>query len=269
MRNWRRLLIAVLGSLVFCWSLAPAYAEDDADLAKKLANPIAALISVPIQYNYDQNFGTDDNGSKNVTNIQPVVPISLTEELNVISRTILPVVGEHNVPDATSAAGIGDIIQSFFFSPKAPTSGGLIWGAGPVFLVPTASDDLLGGEKWGIGPTFVGLKQEGPWTYGLLANHIWSFAGSGNRYDVSATFIQPFLSYITSTKTTFSVTTESTYDWESDQWSIPVNFVVNQLLKIGDQPTQIGAGPRFWLESPDGGPEGWGARAVFTMLFPK
>ena len=166
-------------------------------------------------------------------------------------------------------SGIGDVVQSFFFSPKQPTSSGLIWGVGPVLLLNTASDDALGADKWGVGPTAVVLKQEGQWTYGMLANHIESFAGNDNRGDVSATFFQPFLSYITPRKTTFGLSVESTYDWEAEQWSIPVNFTVNQLLKVGNQLLQVGGGVRYWADSPEQGPEDWGIRLQLTLLFPK
>ena len=166
-------------------------------------------------------------------------------------------------------SGIGDIVQSFFFSPKKPTPRGMIWGIGPVIMLPTASDEMLGTEKWGIGPTGVALKQSGPWTYGALVNHIESFAGDDDRADVSATFIQPFLTYITKTKTTFALNTESTYDWENEEWSVPINFNILQLLKIGPQIIQIGVGARYWVDSPDNGPEGWGARIQLTFLFPK
>ena len=135
--------------------------------------------------------------------------------------------------------------------------------------VPTATDTVLGGEQWGAGPTAVALRQRGPWTYGVLANHIASFAGDDDRADINATFLQPFVSYITKTKTTIGLSAESTYDWENDQWSIPVNFTVNQLLKIGDQPIQVGAGVRYWAESAAQGPEGWGFRFQVTLLFPK
>ena len=142
-------------------------------------------------------------------------------------------------------------------------------GGGPVLLLPTASDDMLGGEQWGVGPTFVALKQNGPWTTGLLVNHIASFAGDDARSDVNATFLQPFVSYITETKTTIGLSSEATFDWESDQWSVPINFTVSQLLKIGSQPIQIGAGVRYWAESPDNGPDDWGFRLQVTFLFPK
>ena len=151
-------------------------------------------------------------------------------------------------------------------SPKSTDP--FIWGVGPAFLIPTATDDLLGGGKWGAGPTGVILKQTGPWTCGVLANQIWSFAGSDNREDVNATFIQPFLSYTTKSATTFTVNSESTYDWPGRQWTVPFNAGVSQLLKLGDQPVSIGLMGTWFAEAPSGAPD-WGIRFVFTFLFPK
>jgi hypothetical protein len=239
------------------------------NLAKKLANPVAALISVPFQFNYDENIGPEEKGSAWRLNIQPVIPFSLTENWNLVSRTILPVLWQNDIaPGVDDESGLGDTTQSLFLSPKQHTSGGFTWGVGPVFLLPTASDDLLGGEKWGAGPTGVALVQRGPWTVGILANHIWSFAGDDDRQDVSSTLLQPFLSYVTKTKTTFSLNTESTYDWEAEEWSVPIHAVVSQLLKVGKLPVQLGAGVRYWADSTDDGPEGWGARVVVTFLLP-
>jgi hypothetical protein len=264
--------------LVLLSLLAPAGAlgqsadggDEAANLARQLANPVAALISVPIQANYDENFGLDDKGSVLRINVQPVIPFSLNDDWNLISRTIVPVIDQNDFPSpGVSEFGVGDTVQSLFFSPKAPTDSGWIWGAGPVLLLPTATDEVLGAEKWGIGPTAVVLKQQGPWTYGALANHIESFAGESSRADVSATFLQPFLTYITATKTTIALNTESTYDWNNEQWSIPVNFTVSQLLRLGNQMVSVGGGVRYWAETPAAGPEEWGFRLVFTLLYPR
>jgi len=249
---------------------APSGDSSAADLAKKLSNPIASLISVPFQFNFDQNIGPNDDGERYQLNVQPVIPISLNEEWNLISRTIVPIIYQDDIaPRAGSQFGFGDITQSLFFSPKAPTSKGVIWGAGPVFLLPTATDDLLGTEKWGVGPTFVALKQDKGWTYGALLNHIWSVGGDSDRADVNSTFIQPFVSYTTADAWTFGLNTEMSYNWETDDWSVPVNLTASKLIRLGDQPVQIGGGVRYWAESTPGGPEEIGFRVFVTLLFPK
>ena len=244
--------------------------DSDAELAKKLANPVASLISVPMQLNYDEKIGPGRDGKRSTLNIQPVVPFDIAPEWNLISRTILPLIDQKDIfPGAGSQSGVGDVTQSLFFSPKNTTSGGWIWGAGPVLLLPTGSDSLLTADKWGVGPTGVVLKQVGPWTYGALANHIWSVAGDADRADISATFVQPFVSYITSSKTTFAFTTETVHDWKRNQWTVPLNFTVSQLLRVGRLPLSVSAGVRYWAESPEVGPHGWGFRLQSTFLFPK
>jgi hypothetical protein len=251
--------------------VVPAWAEEDADqtaeLAKKLSNPIANLISVPIENNLDFGIGPAD-AKKNTVNIQPVIPFSLNQNWNLITRTIVPVIyAEAPVAGRDSTTGLGDIVQSFFLSPKESIGGWLI-GGGPVLLYPSATDKVLGGEKWGTGPTAVLLKQQNGWTYGILANHIWSYAGKSDRSDIDATFLQPFLAYQTKSYTTLGVNTESTYDWKSKQWIVPVNLSVSQMLKIGGMPISFKVGGRVYADKPDGGPD-WGLRFGVTFLFPK
>ena len=247
--------------------------SDEADLAKKLQNPVASLISVPIQNNWDFGIGTA-NAMKYTANIQPVVPLSISENWNLIIRTILPVIYQEatdNSPGAPASvgkshAGLGDTTQSFFFSPKNPVDGWIL-GAGPAGFYPTATTDYLGGGKWGAGPTVVALQQRNGFTYGILANQIWSFAGQENRQNINSTFIQPFVSFTTKTYTTFAVNTETTYDWQAEHATVPMNVTIQQLIKIGKQPIAIQAGYRYYIEKPDGGPD-WGLRFTITFLFP-
>lgn len=242
--------------------------NDLTDLAEKLSNPVAALISVPFQNNFDFGGGPHNNGFRYTLNFQPVVPISLTTNWNLISRTILPFISQDKMVGDGSQTGLGDITQSLFFSPKQPMGGGWIWGAGPALLIPTATDDALGTGKFGIGPTAVLLKQQNGWTYGALVNHIWSVAGDSGRDDVNSTFLQPFLSYTTRTQTSFTLNTESSYDWEHSQWTVPINVMVAQLVKIGKMPVQFQIGAKGYAEGPSGAPQ-WGIRFGIVLLFPK
>jgi hypothetical protein len=125
-----------------------------------------------------------------------------------------------------------------------------------VFLIPTGTDSLLTAGKLGLGPTGVALAQEGPWTLGFLFNHIWSVAGWESRPHLNNTFLQPFFSYTTKDAWTFTVNTETTYDWRGEDWSVPLNFLLSKLTKIGDQPVQFQVGPRYWAESPQSGAHG-------------
>jgi hypothetical protein len=262
-------ILKILAAVVLLVQATISVAEDSqAELAKKLSNPVADLISVPIQYNHDDGFGPN-NAGRNITNIQPVIPIELNSETNIISRTILPVVNYGDpAPGVNGQSGIGDTLQSFFYSPKALTENGWVWGAGVAIQAPTANKKELGSGKWSAGPTAVLLKQSNGWTRGILWNHLDSFAGQDDRNYVSATYLQPFLTYTTHTHTTFSLNTESTYNEHEAEWTVPINLGVAQLVKIGGQPVQFQIGYRKYVTNPTDTPE-HGIRAQVTFLFPK
>ncbi len=241
--------------------------DDSAALSKKLANPVSSLISFPIQTNFDFGMGTG-SGWRMTTNVQPVIPISLNKEWNLISRTIIPIIHQGNVvAQGTGQTGLGDTVQSIFISPNKTEP--FIWGLGPAILVPTATNQFLGSKQLGLGPTAVVLKQEGPWTIGALWNHIWRVAGGSGRPRVNADFIQPFLTYSTKDGWSYALNTESTYDWTGNHWAVPIHFQVSKIVRFGKQPVSFGGALRCWATSPNGGPEGCGLRIVVTGLFPK
>ncbi|HMK39763.1 MAG TPA: transporter [Bacteroidota bacterium] len=237
-----------------------------AELVKKLQNPLANLISLPVQNDWDFNIGPAKAMHYNA-NVQPVIPISLSEDWLLITRTIVPVVyRESPLPGSKNKTGVGDILQSLFLSPTNQVSGWIV-GAGAALLYPGASDAVLGMKKWGAGPTVVALRQGKGFTFGALVNRVWSYAGWGNT-PVDASYLQPFGSVTLKSYTTFGFDTESTYDREHRQWTVALNTMVSQLFKIGGQPLQFSVGARYYADKPVGGPN-WGIRSNITLLFPE
>lgn len=249
---------------------APDEANDDQAIAKKLSNPIASLVSVPFQFNYDEGFNRLGTGKRLNLNVQPVIPIELSSEWNLISRTIMPFNwSDDMLTNSGSITGMGDTVQSFFLTPSKAMNG-ISWGLGPVFLLPTGTSDVYTSHEWGAGPTGVILKESGPWMYGALVNHIWSFANTGTpAHDINATFMQPFIVYTTPDAWTYAVNTETTYDWNAEEWQVPVNATVSKVVKIGSQRVSLSAGARYYITSPDAAADGWGGRFGITFLFPK
>ena len=258
-------------ALALAATRAHAADQADAELAKQLANPVASLITVPFQQNLDCCFGPL-NGARYTLNIQPVIPFALSGDWNLITRTIVPVIHQNRTsPAGGDATGLGDITQSFFFSPK--TGHGLILAAGPVILWPTGTSDL-GSGKWGAGPTaLIAQQTEGGYIFGVLANHVWSVADAGgsNRPDVSSTFIQPFVSWTSRTATTVNIDAESTYNWRDGQWSIPLNLTVSHLYRLGSQRVSLGGAVRIYVARDAVAPAdpAWGLRFTATLLFPE
>ena len=221
MKRVRFLVFAVL-CLMALSNAAQAHVGSDAELAKKLANPISSLISVPLQYNHDCCFGPLE-AERHLLNIQPVIPTKLNLNWNLIVRTILPVVSlQAPALGLDDTFGLSDTLQSFFVSPSN-TPGGVTWGVGPAIQWPTGTDPLIDSGKWAAGPTAAILKQQSGWTYGILANQIWSFADAGgpnHRPEVNQAFIQPFLASWKDS-TTLTLNPESYYYWRTESGAFP------------------------------------------------
>jgi hypothetical protein len=241
-------------------------APSASELAKQTQNPIASLISFPIQGNWDMGVG-DRHATSTLVNVQPVMPFGISKSTNVILRVIMPLTSQPLDAGGSRTNGLGDVVLSTFFSPAAPAR--VIWGAGPVMLLPTATNGALGTEKFGVGPTAVVLTQPGHWTIGILANHIWSTSGASDREDVNTTYLQPFLNYNLGSGLAVGVSAEATGNWEADDetWSGPLLFQVSKVAVLGKRPVNfmMAAGPSL---GPDAGPD-WRFRFQANFLFPR
>ena len=269
-------VVALFVSLV----VSQVRAQDATELAKKTQNPVADLISVPLQSNF--NFGA---GSKDkmiyILNVQPVIPFHLTEDWNLITRVITPIINQPSLfSGMSSATGLGDINPSFFLSPAKPA--GLIWGIGPTFTLPTASDRLLGAGKWSMGPAGVALTMQGPWVIGALLNNQWSFAGWGDK-SVNAMLLQPIVNYNLPEGWYLTSSPIITANWKADRagdvWTVPLGGGVGKLFRLGQilplqgnplakLPINAQLAAFGNLAKPEFGPD-WQLRFQIQFLFPK
>jgi hypothetical protein len=268
-------LAASLVGVTSANALAAEAKNDQQELATKLANPIASLVSVPLQFNYSDGYGTAD-GDQWLLNVQPVIPFRLNDDWSLVTRTIVPIISQDNVAGLSGDQfGLGDTLQSFFFVPT-PTStelGIVTWGAGPAVTWPTSTDKLLGLGTWGLGPTAVALVQKkvgtGNLTWGGLVSQQWGIAKTrSSAPDLNYTFLQPFLAYTTKDAWTYTLNTESNYNWTSDDWTVPINVAIAKLVRFGKLPVQIQGGVGYYATSPDSGPDGWKGRFQVTFLLP-
>ncbi len=250
-----------------------AKTADDADsaeaLAKQTQNPVADLISVPFQNNF--NFGTGPNNAvQYVLNFQPVIPITLNKDWNLITRTILPTINAPSpAPGIRSAFGLGDLNPTFFLAPASGEK--FIWGVGPTFTFPTATDPLLGAGKWSAGPAVVALTMQGHWVIGALANNQWSFAGWGDR-SVNQMLIQPFINYNLPHAWYLTSAPIITANWEArqrDMWTVPIGAGIGKIIRLGKLPINVQLGAYYNVVTPRTLGSDWQLRFQFQFLFPK
>lgn len=270
MREERSWLGKVVVGVVVFLALSPVGKADEtsaADLAKAAQNPLASMISLPFQNNTNTNFGPEEK-TQNILNIQPVWPIDWNDNWNFITRTIIPVESQPATKAGDSRKnGLGDISFTGFFSPKE--SGKWIWGAGPVALLPTGSDDLTK-DKWGLGPSAVALTFNGPWVYGGLISNVWSVSGSGAQ-DINLMTLQPFLNYNLPGGRYFTSSPVITANWEKDsgeQWTVPVGLGYGKIFKLGNAPVNGQISLYHNVQAPTGQAD-WQLRLQLQFMFPK
>jgi hypothetical protein len=250
----------------------PTAAEDQDQLRKEAQNPVASLISVPIQENFNFNISPGDR-TQNVMNIQPVIPERLSAGWNVITRVIAPIVYQPIPPEpgqvpSQGVYGLGDFNPTFFISPSKPSK--LIWGIGPTMILPTGTSQFLGQGKWSMGPALVLVTQPKNWTLGVLMNNVWSFAGQSSRQDVDQFLLQYFINY--NLKKGYFITWQPTLtaNWEVSQpyrWTVPFGGGLGRITKLGNQPVNLSL--QFYgnpIRPPGTSP--WGMRLQIAFLFP-
>lgn len=243
--------------------------QEQQELAKKLNNPVASLITIPMEYNKDANIGPNETGEQESIKFTPVIPFELSDNWDLISRTIVSYV-DQDIPEyGLDENGWSDIALALYFTPKELGKGGIIWGVGPLLLLDTATEDSLGAGKWGLGPAGVLLKQSGPWSVGALGHYLTDVAGDDDRADVEQIFLQPFLSYNFSPKTSVTLQTEITRNLDTHDTGAFALFQANRTFKLGSQLMQGRIGVRHWYERMDFGPDSTELNLRLTLIFPR
>ncbi len=270
-RRWRWCLKYV--KLFFAISLlfivnTNVFAKTDKEIAKTLENPISTLVRVPIQLDYNRNIGIKDEGHSIILNIYPVIPFSINKNWTIVTRTSFAITHQKEIsPDSGIQNGFEDIDSSIFIAPNSAFIEGTKFGFGPIISIPAATDKLLGSGKWELGPTIIFIKQDKAWTYGIRANHLWSVAGDNDREKVSTSLLQPMLSYTTNSAISFSLKSETKYNWVAKNWTVPINLLISRVSKINEKRIKASIGLRYWAKTTDTSPEGFGVRTQITFMF--
>lgn len=268
-------LVAILSaSAAFAQEAKPSNAPaasgdiDKVGIAKKLANPIANMISVPLQYEFSRGVGRNQAGSEQTLLFQPVMPFNLGGGDTFIVRPIVAGVREVSVQGASgqpfSGYGIASVTVESFYAPN--TNSSWIWGVGPYAVSPSGNSGKFGSQQTGLGATGVVLNRAGPWTYGLLGYQSWSVGGNPAFGTQNNLYGQPFLAYTTKEAWTFTTNMEALYNHDTRRTSNPLYAGVSKLTVIDGLPFSFSAGPMYYVSNTPGGPSGWGARATVTLV---
>ncbi len=261
-------MIKKLTSTILCLGALAYAGSSNSQLATKLTNPVADMISVPFQFNYATGMGGHD-GSQTLLNFQPVIPFHLNEDWNLITRMVMPIIAQSDVTALNeSQTFIGDSLFSFFLSPVKPIDGWIV-GVGLAVNAPTSTDHSAAPAEWSVGPTAVLLHMKDGLTVGMLASSLFSVSGTDDNEEVKATYVQPFIAYTTASSITYSLDAEATYDWVTSKTDIPLNLIVGKLFRIGELPISVSGGLKYWAQSEISQTDKFGLRASITFILPE
>lgn len=239
------------------------------ELAQDVATPSPEFTSIQMYYDFSQNLGRFDTGKISTLSIIPTIPIKINQDWNIISRTNISIIRtEAIVPRSGVVGGLSNVQQTFFLSPN-PKGSSFIWGIGPSFFLPTATDKRIGSYQTGVGPAIGFLKTTGHWIFGVRMTQIWHAAGPipfRGGQPLNFLYTEPMVSYTTDHGWTYGINAESVYDWSRKKWLLPLNFTVEKLLMQNSFPISLGVGFRYYAASPNDGPKGWGVRLTATIL---
>lgn len=240
------------------------------ELIQQLANPLAALVSVPILSTFDFHVGPEREGFRHTFSAQPTVPLALGDNWNVLSRTVVPFVYQEDIaPGSGSQSGLGDVVETVYLASVEPSRRGYLWSLGATARFPTGTDDLLTQDQWQWGPSLAAVKLQDDFVFGLIATQLWDVEGSENPKDTSVTLLEPFLDYTTSDLWTLSLHVPAAYDWEADTWTVPILLSVKKLVTFQKLPVNLTFGVRYLVEGPPGGPHDLAFLFGVTLVFPK
>ncbi len=278
MKNYTKVFVAILllfGIANYCTAqdstihLQSSTANNAAELAKVTANPLAAMISLPIQFNFNNGMGEYDR-TQTLINVMPAIPFRLSDKFNVLNRIIIPIISQPDVTqESGSTFGLGSVNYSMFLTPAK--LGKIIWGVGPAFNIPTRTDNMLGSPEFGIGPTVIALTMPGNWAIGFTANNVWSYAETDTSSSLNALFSQVFVVYTFPSAWFVQMMPTITANWNApkgQQWSVPLGANVGKVVMAGKQPIKLIGGGSYYVAAPDNGPE-WQLFFQAVFLFPK